>query len=53
MEMIKYEVIELSFEEANDIEGGFIPMVVAAIAICGAYYGAGYAIGQALHHAIN
>ena len=53
MEIANYELIELSNDEMNDIEGGFLPMLLGAIAICGAIYGAGNACSQALYYATH
>ena len=52
METINYQVVELSNEEVSNIEGGFEVFTVA-IGAAGAIYGAGYAVGQALHHMLN
>ncbi|MCR4032620.1 MULTISPECIES: class IIb bacteriocin, lactobin A/cerein 7B family [Flavobacterium] len=40
-------------EEVQEVEGGFLPMILGGIAICGAIYGAGRACGEALYYATH
>ena len=53
MKTLDYQAVELSKDELENIEGGFLPLLLGGIAICGAYYGAGHAVGQALYYATH
>lgn len=48
-----YEAVELSNEELNNINGGFLEVLLGAIAIAGAIYGAGHACGEAMYYATH
>ncbi len=50
METLKFNVVELTTKEQNEVEGGILDKVLAVAAIAGAIYGAGYALGQAYYH---
>ncbi len=53
MKTLDYQAVELSKDELENIEGGFLPLLLGGIAICGAYYAAGRAVGEALYHATH
>jgi lactobin A/cerein 7B family class IIb bacteriocin len=49
MENIKsFEVQELDDIQLQEIEGGFITLIMAGLSLCAAAYGAGYLTGKAL-----
>ena len=50
MEITNYNIEELENKELINIEGGFLQFVLAGIAIAGALYGAGHAVGEAYYH---
>lgn len=50
METLNYNVVELTAKEQNELDGGLLDIALAAIAIAGAVYGAGYAVGQGYYH---
>ncbi len=50
MNLENLNLVELNVQEAQEIDGGILPAVLAAISIVGAAYGAGYAIGYFMSH---
>ena len=50
MNFNKLNVTELTCEEQSNVEGGFLPMALACIAIIGSFYAAGLACGEGLRH---
>ena len=53
MEVEIIELRELTYEELSSTEGGIIQMVLAGIAITGACYAAGQAVGSAIWYATH
>ena len=47
------ELKELTYEELSSTEGGILQMILAGIAITGACYAAGQAVGSALWYATH
>ncbi len=48
--MENIDLKELSSSEIEDINGGYIEFVAFGLAVAGALYGAGYALGQAYYN---
>ncbi|WP_083847507.1 class IIb bacteriocin, lactobin A/cerein 7B family [Flavobacterium sp. F52] len=53
METRDYAVIELTQDEIQEVEGGWLPAVLGGIAIAASIYGAGRACGEALYYATH
>lgn len=43
-------LVELNAQEALEVEGGILPVLLAAVEIAGACYAAGYAVGYFMNH---
>jgi len=50
MNLENLNLVELNAQEVREVEGGFLPILLAAIEIGAACYGAGYAIGYFMEH---
>lgn len=50
MELQNYKVEELTVTETTETEGGFLDILLSAVALTGAIYGAGYACGEAYYY---
>ena len=50
MNLENLNLVELNAQEAQEIEGGILPVILAGITIIGAAYAAGYAIGYFMEH---
>lgn len=53
LELSNFGLEEIYNIEAQEIDGGFLPVALGVISIVGAGYGAGLAIGQALAYALR
>lgn len=55
MEIEEKEIglVNLTQEEEKNLEGGFLEILVSAVALYGAVYGAGYACGEAYYHSTH
>ncbi|SHL65210.1 class IIb bacteriocin, lactobin A/cerein 7B family [Flavobacterium chilense] len=49
----EFNLIELKNEELLEVEGGILDILVSAVALAGAVYGAGYVCGKAYYYATH
>ena len=50
MNLEELNLVELNAQEVQEVEGGILPAILAAIEIAGACYAAGYAVGYFMSH---
>ncbi|MBO9583120.1 MAG: class IIb bacteriocin, lactobin A/cerein 7B family [Flavobacterium sp.] len=50
MNLESLNLVELNAHQMEEIEGGILPVLLAAIEIAGACYAAGYAVGYFMKH---
>lgn len=53
MNLENLNLVELNAQESQEVEGGMLQLILAAITITGATYYAGEKIGRALYYATH